>query len=158
MRRIEELVHRLEEIPDAKSRETAQALMSAILDLHGAGLEAMVEIVFEGGDPGRAAIRRFAGDPLIASLLILHGLHPDDLETRVHQALAKTNSNAELISVFDGNVRVRLTAAGCGVRAAVEAALREALPDANEIIVDEAAPANDFVSLESLEMSAPRLA
>ena len=75
LRRIEELVRRLDEIPNRESRETARALMEAILELHGAGLERMMGIVFEQGDTGKAAIRRFAGDELVGSLLLLHNLH-----------------------------------------------------------------------------------
>ncbi len=35
VRRIEDLVRRLEHIPDRESRETAHALMEAILEFHG---------------------------------------------------------------------------------------------------------------------------
>ena len=48
---------------------------------------------------------------------MLHGLHPDDIETRVQQALGKMHGNAELIGVFEGVVRVRLTGSGCGLEA-----------------------------------------
>ena len=39
--------------PIRESRETAQALMEAILELHGAGLERMMEIVFDIGRTGQ---------------------------------------------------------------------------------------------------------
>jgi len=157
LRRIEELVRRLDEIPNRESRETARALMEAILELHGAGLERIMDIVFEQGDPGKAAIRRFAGDDLIASLLLLHDLHPDDLETRVRRALAKTHANAELVSVFEGVVRVRLTGGGCGLRDSVEALVRDAAPDLVELALEETiqSPSNDFVPLASLGLALP---
>jgi Fe-S cluster biogenesis protein NfuA len=158
VRRIEDLVRRVEDIPDRESRETAQALMEAILELHGTGLERMMDIVFDTGESGKAAIRRFAGDGLVASLLVLHGLHPDDLEARVQHALAKTHGNAELIGVFEGAVRVRLTGSTCGLKESVEAAVREAAPDAAEIVIEESAPVNDFVPLTSLGIAVSRIA
>ncbi len=158
VRRIEDLVRRVENIPDCESRDAAHALMEAILELHGAGLERMMDIVFETGESGKAAIRRFAGDGLVASLLVLHGLHPDDLETRVQQALGKMHGNAELMGVFEGAVRVRLTGSGCGLRESVEAAVREAAPDAAEIIIEDSAPSNDFVPLSSIGLAFPSLA
>jgi Fe-S cluster biogenesis protein NfuA len=156
VRRIEDLVRRLDLIPDHESRDTARALMEAILELHGAGLERMMEIVFDTGDSGKAAIRRFAGDGLVASLLVLHGLHPDDIETRVQHALGKMHGNAELMGVFEGVVRVRLTGSGCGLKESVEAAVREAVPDAAEILIEDSAPSNGFVPLTSLGMAIPR--
>lgn len=158
VRRIEDLVRRLENIPDRESRENAQALMEAILELHGAGLERMMEIVFDTGESGKAAIRRFAGDGLVSSLLVLHGLHPDDIETRVHQALGKMHGEAELIGVFDGIVRVRLTGSGCGLGAAVEAAIRDAAPDAAEVVITESVPTNGFVPLSALAIDHTRIA
>lgn len=154
IRRIEDLVRRMEAIPDRESRETALALMESILELHGAGLERMLDIVFETGDSGKAAIRRLAGDTLVSSLLILHGLHPDDVETRVQHALGKTHGKAELLGVFEGAVRVRLTGSGCGLRESIEAAIREAAPDAVSITIEESGPA-DFVPLGSLGFALP---
>ena len=81
--------------------------MESILELHGAGMERMMELVAESGQAGDAAIRRFANDILVASLLVLHDLHPDDMETRVRQVLSKQSLHAELAGIFDGVVRVR---------------------------------------------------
>jgi hypothetical protein len=158
VRRIEDLVRRLEGIPDRESRETAQALMEAILELHGAGLERIMDIVFDSGESGKASIRRFASDSLVASLLVLHGLHPDDIETRVQQALSKTHASAELMGVFEGVVRVRLTGSACGMKESVEAAIKEAAPDAGEIVIEEIAPSTGFVPLTSLGVTFPRIA
>ena len=156
VRRIEDLVRRLGQIPDRESREIAQSLMESILELHGAGLERMMNIVFESGDSGKTAIRRFAGDGLVASLLVLHGLHPDDIETRVQQALSKIHGNTELLGVFEGVVRVRLTGTACGLKDSVEAALREAVPDAAEIIIEQSVSLDNFVPLSSLGVAVPR--
>jgi Fe-S cluster biogenesis protein NfuA len=85
-------------------------------------------------------------------------LHPDDLETRVQHALSKPRADAELIGVFEGVVRVRLTGHACGLKESVEAMLRDAVPDALDIVVEESAPSNGFVPLASLGAVVSRIA
>ncbi|MCU1291682.1 MAG: NifU-like domain protein [Bryobacterales bacterium] len=154
VRRIEGLVRRLEQIADPESRTVAEQLMEAVLELHGAGLEKMMDIVFESGASGEAILRRFANDSLVSSLLVLHELHPDDLETRVRQTLAKAPGHAELLSVYEGVVRVRLSAGGCGSSETDEESLklllREAVPDIAEVIVQQSTAMNSFVPLLSI--------
>lgn len=151
--RIEGLVLRVGNIPDPESRDVATQLMASILELHGAGMERMMEITSAAGDPGQALIRRFAGDNLVAALLLLHNLHPDDLVTRVQHALGKWHGSAELVGEFEGVIRVRLSAGGCGVKEAIAAAIREAAPDAIEIILEESVLSAGFVPLAALGMS-----
>jgi hypothetical protein len=153
-RRIEELVRQVEQIPDHESRECAQKAMEAILELHGAGLERMMELVLEGGASGEAAMRRFTNDSLVSSLLILHDLHPDDVETRIGETLRKMHAQAELVGVFDGAVRVRLSGEGCGLKEGVAAAIRAIAPDVTEVIIEER-PAQGFVPLGALGMAIP---
>jgi hypothetical protein len=148
VRRIEDLVQRVELFPDSESRETALELMGAILEMHGTGLERMLEIIFDSGESGEAVIRRFAADGLISSLLVLHDLHPDDIETRVRRALGKIHGSTELLGVFEGAVRVRVT--GAGMRDAVESAIRDAAPDATEIVIEESGHVNGFVPLTAI--------
>lgn len=160
VRRIEALVRRLEQFADPESREVAEQLMQAVLDLHGAGLEKMMDIAFEAGPSGEAIIRRFASDSLVSSLLVLHGLHPDDLETRARQVLAKVPGHAELVSVLDGVVRVRVSAGGCGSgnseEESLKVMLREAVPDLVEVVVQQSAAMNSFVPLVSLNGTVSR--
>ena len=150
---IEELVGRIETIADPAARQVARQLMESILELHGSGLNRIMEIAFEAGEEGQALIRRFAADKLVSALLILHDLHPDDLNTRVQHALSKWHGSAELIGDFQGVVRVRLSGGGCGMRDAVEAAIREAAPDALEIVIDEGIPIIGFVPLSAVGMA-----
>ncbi len=153
-RRIEELVRQIEQIPDPESRECAQKAMEAILELHGAGLERMMELVLEGGSSGEAAVRRFTNDSLVSSLLILHDLHPDDVETRIGETLRKMHAQAELVGVFDGVVRVRLSGERCGLKESVEAAICAIAPDVTEVVIEER-PAEGFVPLAALGMAIP---
>jgi Fe-S cluster biogenesis protein NfuA len=156
IRRIDELVRRIDGIADPSVRELTGELMQSILALHGSGIERMMELIAESGAPGDMLFRHFANDPLVSSLLVLHGLHPDDIETRVRHVLSKHPSQGELLGVFEGVVRVRIAAGGCqsdGTTVqSLEAMLRDAIPDATEIIVVEGLPAQGgFVPLTALD-------
>src|SRR5262245_44448037 len=84
--RIETLLADLRAIGDREARETAEELVRSLLELYGGGLERMMEIVYES-PAGGELFGRFAGDDLVASLLLLHDLHPEDTESRVLRAL-----------------------------------------------------------------------
>src|SRR5512139_271981 len=68
----------------AVARERAEQLVREITDLYGAGLQRMMGMAI-GARPDLADA--FAADDLIASLLLVHGLHPHDVERRVEDAL-----------------------------------------------------------------------
>ena len=87
VQKIGRLVHDLETIADPASRAAAKELVQLLMDLHGAGLERILEIVFQSGESGRSVIDELGQDPLVSSLLVLYGLHPDDLQTRVERKL-----------------------------------------------------------------------
>jgi len=69
------------------ARERAEELVRLVADLYGAGLERMMDILYEEGVLTDAVLDRYAADDLVASLLLVHGLHPYDVETRVQRAL-----------------------------------------------------------------------
>jgi Fe-S cluster biogenesis protein NfuA len=138
------------------------------MEFHGAGLERWLDIIRESGDPGRAIIDRLGRDELVRSLLLLYGLHPVDLRTRVEQALEGMRSSvqsngasAELISISDeGAVTVHFQAksSGCGstgssLKASLLAALHEAAPDASSIHINDVSASSlgiAFVPLANL--------
>ena len=68
----------------AVARERAEQLVREIVDLYGAGLDRLIRMAVEV-DPALAD--RFASDDLVASLLLVHGLHPHDVHRRVEDAL-----------------------------------------------------------------------
>ena len=114
MEQIEGLIQKIENLPDPAARASAVALVQALMEFHGAGLERMMEIIGESGEGGYAVFDSFAKDDLVGSLLLLYGLHPLPLETRVTQALDKVRpyldshgGNVELLGVDDGVVRLR---------------------------------------------------
>ena len=150
VQKIGGLVHDLETIADPASRAAAKELVQLLMELHGTGLERILEIVFQSGDAGHRIIDDLGEDRLVSSLLILYGLHPDDLQTRVERKLAQIDSKlhkmgaeAKLVIVNGGDVRVqvRMEGHGCGsstrtVQSAVEEAMYEAAPDLTSLTIE----------------------
>jgi hypothetical protein len=114
VQKIGQLVHDLETIADPAARAASKELVQLLMDMHGAGLERVMEIVFQSGEPAARLIDELGEDPLVSSLLVLYGLHPDDLQTRVERKLKQIDSKlhkmgaeASLLSAQDGNVHLR---------------------------------------------------
>jgi Fe-S cluster biogenesis protein NfuA len=147
--RIEELVNKLERVSDPELHTAALELVQSVMELHGAALEHVLEVLSQSGE-GDRVIGKLVEDDLVASVLLLHGLHPEDMETRVLRGLDKVRpflqsngGDAELVSIVDGIVKLRVQkeAGGCGstgatVKSAVEDAVTEAAPDAEQIMVE----------------------
>jgi Fe-S cluster biogenesis protein NfuA len=140
---IEELVQRIEDLPDPDARSSALALVQALMDFHGEALDRLMEIVAGQGEQGYLIFNKFSTDELVSNLLLLYGLHPLPLEERIAQALEKVRphldshgGNVELLSITDGVVRLRLegTCRGCPssaetLKLAIESAIYSAAPD-----------------------------
>jgi Fe-S cluster biogenesis protein NfuA len=127
---VRELVARVESLLgglDARATEAVQALV----ELYGEALARFVR----GADP--------TADELLSHLLLVHDLHPVDVETRVRQALddvrpylGSHGGGVELLGVEAGVARVRLdgTCNGCPssavtLRNAIEEAIMRAAPE-----------------------------
>jgi Fe-S cluster biogenesis protein NfuA len=166
IRRLGVLVGELETIPGGGSTVAARELVQLLMEVHGAGIERIMEIIDESGPQGEAIILKAGKDPVVRHLLLLYSLHPDDLETRVLRALdaagprlRKHNSEVELVEIRDGVVQVRVSTSGhaCGstgktVQAILEECIYDQAPDlaSLEILGQEDAPSSGFVSLDSL--------
>ncbi len=150
LQRVEALVGTVQRTADPSVRAAAQELVEAILELHGAGLDRIMEIVTGVAGDGAALVDRFSRDELVASLLLLHGLHPVDLETRIQQALERLGpalrsqgGSVELLDAAGGVVRLRLSRSerGCSGSTAlhqtIRAAFYEAAPDLQGLEIDE---------------------
>jgi hypothetical protein len=165
VRQLGGLVGELEQATGAGSPASARELVQLLMEVHGAGLERIMELIFESGAEGEAMIARLGQDPIARSLLLLYSLHPDDLETRVLNALdtvgsklRKLDHTVELASIHDGAVQLKVHAtervhgSAAKVRAALEDAIYDQAPDLSSLTIlgleDEGA--NGFVSLESL--------
>lgn len=166
MQRIGGLVQEVESISDPAVRSATRNLVQSLMDLHGAALARALEIVADAGEPGMSIIDRLGRDSLVSSVLILYGLHPEDLESRVVKAvdkirpqLRKQGCEVELLAVNDGAIHLRVETGShtCGstaktVQATLEGAMYDAAPDLTSLVIEglEEKPASGFVALDKL--------
>lgn len=164
IRQLGKLIAQLDQFPDGPQKTACNQLVQLLMDVHGAGFERAMEIVFESG--GSAIVDSLAKDSVVGSLLVLYSLHPDDMETRVRKAidqmrprLRKLACSTEVVSVDEGAVCVKVITTGhsCGssakdVRAIVEEGIYESAPDVAtlEILGLEEPTSSGFVAIESL--------
>ena len=168
MEKIEALISKIENLPDGELRADMLALVQALMDFHGAGLERMMELVSEAGEPGYAIFDSFAADERVGNLLMLYGLHPLSLETRVLQALDKVRpyldshgGNVELLGIDEGVVRLRMNgsckscpSSSVTLKLAIEEAIYAAAPDVVAIeaenVTQQETVATGFVQIGGL--------
>ena len=166
VQRIGGLVQEIETIADPAVRATTKELVQSLMDLHGAALERAMEIVAGAGEPGMELIDKLGRDSMVSSVLVLYGLHPEDLESRVLQAmervkpqLRKQGCEVELLGLSDGVVRFRVQKGEhtCGstaktVQATLEGAIYDAAPDLTSLTIEglDGQPASGFVALDKL--------
>jgi Fe-S cluster biogenesis protein NfuA len=148
--RIDTLVQEVASFPDPQARATTQELVQALLDMYGEGLARLLELTAQTEASGLALIDIFAGDDLLGSLFMLHGLHPLDIETRIMQALDEVRpylkshgGNVEFVKVEDGIAHLRLEGSchGCPgstitLKLAIEEAIYKAAPDLDGLQVE----------------------
>ena len=84
--RIEELLASLRSQSDAAA-DTAEELVRLLVGLYGDGLSHIVAAMTAGGETGQALLNTLAADPVVEGLLLLHGLHPLDVDARIQRAL-----------------------------------------------------------------------
>jgi hypothetical protein len=71
LKSIEALVHRIEKLADPALTATAKELVQLLMDLHGAGIERMLEIINQTATSGPSIIDALGRDDLVRSLLLL---------------------------------------------------------------------------------------
>jgi Fe-S cluster biogenesis protein NfuA/nitrite reductase/ring-hydroxylating ferredoxin subunit len=139
--RIETLLEEIESFEDPAARARTAEMVQILLELYGEGLGRIVESVGRLG--GQDLKDEILGDELITHLLILHGLHPVDVETRVIGALDEVRpyleshgGNVQFLGIGDGVARVRLEGScdGCPsstmtLKLAIEEAVQKAAPE-----------------------------
>lgn len=151
--RIEALLRDVAALSDERLRARVEDLVHGLLEVYGAGLARMVEMVAQSELTGQELLQTFAGDELVSSLLLLHGLHPVGLEERLHRALEKLRSGAqmqggtlELVRVADSVAELRFSVQrqGCGasvqgLKQSIEQAIYDAAPELDEVRIEEIA-------------------
>lgn len=172
VQRIGALVGEIEQIADPAVRASTIQLVKLVMEFHGAGLDRALEILARSGEAGIEMVEELGRDPMVSSLLVLHGLHPDNLETRVTRAVEhlepKLRRDGALFQLLDisqeGAVRVRITLGShsCSsttkaLQATVEDAIYEAAPDISSLSVEglEGKLASGFVPVDNLRGQVP---
>jgi Fe-S cluster biogenesis protein NfuA len=121
----------------SESEASVEQLLDEMLELHGEGLARVLGTI----DP--EARDQLAADPVVASMLLVHGLHPRSLEERVGRALesvrpylASHGGDVALLGIEDGVAQLLLKGScnGCASSAAtlelaIEKVLEEEAPD-----------------------------
>jgi Fe-S cluster biogenesis protein NfuA len=146
--RVEALLGQIED--DPRAAEAVQA----VVELYGEALARLLA----GADP--------VEDELVSHLLLVHDLHPVDVETRVRKALEEVRpylgshgGDVEFLGVEDGVARLRLagTCNGCPsstvtLKNAIEDALLKAAPDLERIDAEGVAePTPTLLQIGTLE-------
>jgi len=137
-KRIQELIERIERLPNAAGRALLQDCLQSLLALYGDGLARIMAILHEqNATPDH--LSRVLGDPIVRGLLLIHGLHPFSLEDRLRQALEQVRpymhshgGNVELIGLDGDFARLRLNGScqSCpSSQVTLELAVRKALEE-----------------------------
>jgi len=119
-RRVETLLDRFSLMPPSTgARADAEELVRVLAGLHGECLRRIVASL-DG-----TAVERLCADPVVAGLLITHGLHPVPLEERVRRALGAI-AGTELIAASEECVEIRFGGSSSAVPAIEQAVYRVA--------------------------------
>jgi Fe-S cluster biogenesis protein NfuA/nitrite reductase/ring-hydroxylating ferredoxin subunit len=141
--RIQQLLEQIDALPTPSTRELIQQFMEATLAFYGHGLARVLQVVCESGPAGQNIYQHLINDKVVRGLLLIHDLHPADLESRLREALDHVRpylqshgGNVELMSLTGQSARLRLqgTCKSCASSAvtlelAIRHAIEEACPD-----------------------------
>ena len=150
------------------AQQRAEDLVALVTNLYGAGLERMLEVLAEAGRLDQVALDALAADQLVSGLLLVHGLHPQDVGTRVAAALDSVRpylgshgGDVELLGVdAAGVVRLRLLGSCDSCPSSIghppagrRGAIQSAAPEVVSIEVDAPAKsAGGLISVDSLRV------
>jgi Fe-S cluster biogenesis protein NfuA/nitrite reductase/ring-hydroxylating ferredoxin subunit len=169
--RVESLLAELRSLTDPAVTDRVEEVVRLLVEFYGATVERMLELLAEE-DGGQARIERLAEDPLVASVLMLHDLHPVSTADRVQEALEQVRpylgshaGGVEFLGIDgDGVARLRLegSCSGCAsstvtVKLAIEQAINDAAPELAGIEVEGvvAEPAPQLLQIRPLHREPP---
>jgi Fe-S cluster biogenesis protein NfuA len=131
--RIEVLLDELRSSLDPRVWELVEETVGLVTELYGGGLERVLELVSDD------IAERLAADDLLATLFVLHDLHPHDLESRVRSALRRRAGEVDVVHIDEerGVVDLRVVGSDDG---SVERDLLRMVPELTEVNVLKATP------------------
>jgi Fe-S cluster biogenesis protein NfuA/nitrite reductase/ring-hydroxylating ferredoxin subunit len=152
--RVQDLQAALDGAADSPLSGLAEELVSAVVQMYGAGLEQIVARLFAAGEVGERMAVSLTDDPLVSTLLLIHDLHPVPLGDRVQAALDSVRpymeshgGGVELLGLENGVARIFLqgscsdcSASSVTLELAIKQALEEAAPDLEGLEVEGVAP------------------
>jgi Fe-S cluster biogenesis protein NfuA len=166
--RIERLLVELGADADPSVRDRAEELVRLLVDFYGAALARVVDLAEQ------PLLERLADDELVASLLIVHDLHPLPTLARVEAALERVRpylgshaGGVQLRGIDEqGVVHLALegTCNGCQsstltVKLSIERAIEEAAPEVTGVDVEgiaaEPQPAGRLLQIQPYRHEAP---
>ena len=154
--RIEVLLGELRQEAPPQVGGKVEEVIGLLVELYGAGLERILEVVNEDADTAGPLLKRFTDDKFIESLLVLHGIHPVDVDTRIEAALDQARpylgshaGGVEYLGVDDDGVahlKLEGSCHGCPsstvtVKLTLEQAIAEAAPEVIRVQVEGVAEA-----------------
>lgn len=173
MRELGDLLQQVDSIADPAARATTANIIQGLMDFHGAALTTLLNHLNQSGPTGQSILEAAAADDLTSALLLLYGLHPHDLPTRVHTAINKLHPHLhggklELLNIADDaaiTLQFRPAGHACpsstgALKQSIEQAIYERAPEATAIHIHDDATAakgsTGFVPLDRLLASAAR--
>jgi hypothetical protein len=130
----------------------ARELMEVTLDLHGLALAQMTAAII-ASEGGENLMQKLLATPHVRAILLLHGLHPEEPEQRLRQAIEamreqwrKRGVDVVLLRGGSGSAHVQVCrhsdqGSAADLRQEIEDILADAAPDLDEIVVEIAVAA-----------------
>ena len=125
----------------------AEEVVGLLVDLYGEALARVVDLIGEASADG--LMDQLVDDPLLASLLVLHGLHPTPVDARIERALDRIRPglSGKQIGVVrleeNGTLRLRLSSPleGCPstigtIQQTIEEAVGEWAPEVTGVVIE----------------------
>lgn len=114
-KRLQELIEQIQSQPNPAARALLNECLQSLLTFYGDGLSRIVSQIQKAGADGQMILERLLQDQTVNGLLLIHGLHPVDLESRLRGALEKVRpymqshgGNIELLNLENEVAQVRL--------------------------------------------------
>ena len=140
---MQQLIQRTKDLRDPVARAAIHECLQGLLRFYGENLGRLLQVIQSCGPAGEYVFGQLAEDPVVRGLLLIHGLHPVDLPTRLNQAIEKIRpymeshgGSVELLSLQNDFARFRLKGAcktcpssSITMELALRRAIEEACPD-----------------------------